>query len=150
MIQKDSADTWRQCQWTASKRWLVVSVGVAMCAWLWALGLLCTSRTVLAQEEVKNPFEGDAQAIQEGFTLFQGLCVRCHGPGARGYSGPDLTDDYWLWGSKDADLFVTISAGRPGTLMSAFGERVTAIEIWKLIAYIRSQYQGKGRSEGSR
>jgi hypothetical protein len=29
--------------------------------------------------------------------------------------------------------------------MGAFGERVTAIEIWKLIAYIRSQYQGKAR-----
>lgn len=151
MMQKESADAWRQCQWPVRERRLVVSVGVAMFAWFWALGLLlCTPRTAQTQQEVKNPFEGDAQAIQEGFRLFQGLCVPCHGPGARGDSGPNLTDDYWRWGNKDADLFATITAGRPGTQMGAFGERVTAIEIWKLIAYIRSQHQGKGRSEGGR
>ena len=146
MRRKESADAWRQCQWTVSKRWLILSVGFGMFAWLWALGpLRCTPRTVQAQEEVKNPVEGDAQAIHEGLILFQRLCVSCHGPGARGDSGPSLTDNYWRWGSKDADLFATITAGRPGTQMGAFGERVTAIEIWKLIAYIRSQHQGKGR-----
>jgi mono/diheme cytochrome c family protein len=146
MRQKESADAWRQCQRTVSTHWLVVGMGVALVAWLWALGLLlCTPRAVQAQEEVKNPFEGDAQAIQEGFLLFQGLCVPCHGPGARGDSGPNLTDNYWRWGSRDADLFATITAGRPNTPMGAFGGRITAPEIWKLIAYIRSQHQGKSR-----
>jgi hypothetical protein len=78
MIRKEPADAWCQRLWTVNTRSLVVSVGVAMFAWLWALGLLlCTPRTMQAQEEVKNPVEGDAQAIQEGFLLFQGLCVPC-------------------------------------------------------------------------
>ena len=151
MMQKESADDWRRHRWTVSGRWVVVMVGYGVFACLWALWpLQSTHGTVQAQEEVKNPFEGDAQSVQEGYLLFQRFCVSCHGPGARGDSGPNLTDDYWRWGDRDTDLFATITAGRPNTQMGAFGERVTAIEIWKLIAYIRSQYQGKRRPHQGR
>jgi cytochrome c(L) len=146
MMPKEAADNGRQRRWAGGGHWVVIIMGYGIAACLWILWpLLSTHGTAHAQEEVKNPFGNDPQAIQEGYILFQRLCVPCHGAGARGDSGPNLTDDYWRWGDRDTDLFATITAGRPNTQMGAFGGRVTAIEIWKLIAYIRSQYQGKGR-----
>src|SRR5262245_15078996 len=101
--------------------------------WLWArlggigavaLGLLAlalavggttmqlSARPVYAQEhpDVANPFEGDAAAIEEGRELFSRRCVFCHGTGAKGGKGPNLTSGKWKYGGRNADLFATILA----------------------------------------
>ena len=40
----------------------------------------------------KNPLEGNAQAVSNGKAMFRTRCAGCHGPDARGYLGPDLTE----------------------------------------------------------
>lgn len=102
-------------------------------------------QTAAGQEEPEgftNPFERDPQAIQEGKVLYQRLCIFCHGARGRGAKGPDLTDDFWRFGGRDGEVFASIAAGRPRTQMGAFAGRITSDEIWRIIAYLRSQYYG--------
>lgn len=97
----------------------------------------------LGAEDVRNPYTGNPQAIEEGKRLYLKTgCYACHGHEAEGAVGPDLTDDVWIFQPTDATLFNTIEHGRPGTLMAGWGDQLSADEIWKIIAFIRSKYRG--------
>jgi len=50
---------------------------------------------------------------------------------------PNLTDKEWKYGSSDADLFLTISKGRPSG-MPNWKNTLGSDRIWKVITYIRS------------
>ncbi len=89
-----------------------------------------------AKPEVTCPYMGDAAAIAEGKKLFDRNCAECHGDGTGG-SGPDLTDNEWLCGGSDAQIFATVSNGRPGG-MPSWSSDLKDDEIWKIIAFIRS------------
>ena len=52
-----------------------------------------------------------AQAL--GKSLYASYCTTCHGSDARGAPGyPNLTDNDWLWGNSEAELYTTIYNGR--------------------------------------
>jgi cytochrome c oxidase cbb3-type subunit 3 len=89
-----------------------------------------------AKPEVTCPYTNNAAAIAEGKKLFNKNCAECHGDGTGG-SGPDLTDNEWLCGGSDYQIFVTILKGRPGGMPSWSGD-LKDDEVWKIIAYIRS------------
>jgi putative heme-binding domain-containing protein len=85
----------------------------------------------------KNPFAGDAGAVESGRVMFRMYCAGCHGLRATGgRSGPDLTRGGF--GDADADVFHLISDGVPGTEMPAFGARLEDDERWRLVSYVRS------------
>lgn len=76
-----------------------------------------------------------------GKTLYNGVCAACHGTDGKGNTdmgAPDLTDDYWLYGSSKASLRKTIIEGRHGVMPAqreALGEaraRVVAAYVWSL------------------
>ena len=91
----------------------------------------------------KNPYTGDAAAIEEGKKLWRNTgCYACHGGGAEGGVGPSLIDDEWVYRPTDKTIYKAISKGRRGTTMKAWSSKLTPDEIWKVIAYIRSIYQG--------
>jgi len=96
-----------------------------------------------ASDPDKNPYTGDPDAIAEGKKLWRKTgCYSCHGGTAEGGVGPSLIDDEWVYKPTDKTLFKTISQGRPGTVMVAWSKELSDDQIWKLIAYIRSLYQG--------
>src|SRR5689334_16327054 len=98
-------------------------------------------------EQTRNPLTGDAQAISKGAVLFRQECVFCHGVGARGgMRGPDLTTGSWTHGGSDADLADTIKDGVPGTAMPP--NNLTADEIWRIIAYLRTLEQAPAPATG--
>ena len=70
--------------------------------------------------------------------MFRIYCSPCHGIGAQGGRGPDLTLGTYSAGNSDADLFKVISDGAPGTEMAAYSERFDENGVWRLISYIRS------------
>lgn len=81
----------------------------------------------------------DQHALDEGKSLFRGLCSGCHGGAARGGKGPDLTDERWLHGDGTDKSFASIiERGVPGTTMKKLGESLKPEQIGKIIAYIRS------------
>jgi mono/diheme cytochrome c family protein len=92
----------------------------------------------------KNPFAGDPAAVARGRTIYQSVCVACHGQSGKG-DGPaglalnvhpgDLTSAM-VRSYSDGELYWKISNGRapmPG-FAAAYGED----EIWKIVSYIRS------------
>lgn len=87
---------------------------------------------------VANPFEANAQAIQEGKALFGAMnCVYCHGPQASGLMGPSLEGPGWRYGGTPAEIYNSIHDGRPKG-MPAWGARLPPDQIWKIVAYIES------------
>ncbi|CAN0509726.1 unnamed protein product, partial [Phaeothamnion confervicola] len=108
----------------------------------WYAASLCATMLLLnpalAEEELRNPFAGDAAAAAEGKRLFLKTgCYACHGHEAEGAVGPDLTDDEWIYKPTDAMIFNTIAKGRRGTVMAPFGDQLAPEEIWKIVEFLR-------------
>ena len=85
--------------------------------------------------------------LQNGKDRYQARCSYCHRPDGRGgSSGVSLASQKYKWGSKASDIYSSISAGRPGTKMGAFGNPETGLttdEIFNIIAYIRTLQEWK-------
>jgi putative heme-binding domain-containing protein len=110
--------------------WTRSVLAVAM---LWAVG----GGLFAAQEPpIKNPLEGNPDAIQAGMGLFRARCADCHGIDARGARGPDITL-VWTSGRTDDGLFKTVKGGVPGTEMPA-NPRILDAEAWQILAYLRT------------
>ena len=85
-----------------------------------------------------NPYGNDPQAVQQGHDLFIKMnCAGCHGYGAKGAIGPNLTDGYWRYGGVPASIFNSIYQGRPQG-MPAWNPALPPQDIWKIVAYIQS------------
>jgi cytochrome c oxidase cbb3-type subunit 3 len=85
-----------------------------------------------------NPYADDRTAMVEGRKLFVRFnCSGCHGGRAGGGMGPSLRDVDWIYGSRDAQLFGSIAEGRAHG-MPAWHAHLTAGQVWKLVAYIKS------------
>ncbi len=97
------------------------------------------SQTAAARASIPttNPKRGDADEIAEGQKIFMSTCVACHLPDGRGLVGPSLVDPYWKYGSSDAELFTTVSEGRPGG-MPPWGPQLGADKIWEVLAYLET------------
>jgi cytochrome c oxidase cbb3-type subunit 2 len=86
--------------------------------------------------ESKNPFAGNLSAEEEGEKVFKENCAACHGEKGAGGFGPKLATTAHKFGGSDADLFTSISGGRPGG-MPSFLSRLGKERIWKAVTYIR-------------
>ena len=85
-----------------------------------------------------NPYAGDRTAMAEGRQLFVRFnCSGCHGGRAGGGMAPSLRDVDWIYGNNDAQVFSSIAEGRARG-MPSWHTRLTADQIWKLVAYIKS------------
>jgi mono/diheme cytochrome c family protein len=92
----------------------------------------------------------DPQMISRGETIFQGLCVACHGFNARGISGlgKTLIGSEFINSSTDDELHAFLLVGRPiqdplnttGVAMPPKGGNpgLTGDDLYDVIAYIRS------------
>src|ERR1041385_1419461 len=90
-----------------------------------------------APEPVRNPYESSAYAVSEGEMLFNAYnCSGCHFHGGGGI-GPALMDDEWIYGSSPAQVYATITEGRPNG-MPSFGGHIPAQQVWQLVSYVRS------------
>lgn len=85
----------------------------------------------------KNPLEGDPAAIRAGMGIFRVRCADCHGVDARGVRGPDITR-VWAESRSDGGLFQTLRNGVPNTEMPSVGARTSDVEVWQVLAYLRT------------
>ena len=87
---------------------------------------------------IRNPYEGNSQAITTGSKLFIAYnCLDCHGAEGSGAMGPSFQDGRWHFGGSPGEVFESIYQGRPDG-MPAWGGRITNDQIWMLTAYVRS------------
>ena len=88
--------------------------------------------------QIRNPFDGNPEAVAQGKELFGKMnCAGCHGYTVEGAMGPDLKDQYWRYGGTPVEIFKSIYEGRPQG-MPAWGQALPAAEIWKITAYLQS------------
>jgi cytochrome c oxidase cbb3-type subunit 2 len=86
--------------------------------------------------EAKNPYAADRAAEEEGEKIFKENCRSCHGENGAGGFGPKLATTSHKYGGSDADLFASISGGRPGG-MPVFLPQLGKDRVWKTVTYIR-------------
>lgn len=80
----------------------------------------------------------DPVAMSTGRNLFALNCSSCHGSDARGAKGfPNLTDQDWLWGGTEQDVYHTIAYGRDG-LMPPWGAVLGKDGVEDVLAYVLS------------
>ena len=88
--------------------------------------------------QIRNPYEGDAAAVAQGKQLFLSMnCAYCHMFEGAGLMGPALNGHGWRYGGTPAQIYNSIHDGRPQG-MPAWGTRLPADQIWKLVAYVES------------
>lgn len=75
--------------------------------------------------------------INNGKKLFQQYCVACHVEGGAGNVGPNLTDDYWLYGSDIKGIFKTIKYGAKNG-MKSWQEDFNPVQIQEVASYVLS------------
>ncbi len=96
-------------------------------------------------ERLVNPFPVTSESVAQGRATYASHCSTCHGQSGRG-DGPgaaalnpqpaDLAVHVPL--HSDADLYVFIRDGIPGSTMTAFSDRLTREEMWRLVNYLRT------------
>lgn len=80
----------------------------------------------------------DPAVLASGHDVFSKTCVACHGDHAQGNVGPNLTDAYWLHGSKISDLFKTIKYGVAAKGMPTWEKQLSPKQISDVANYIKS------------
>ena len=99
---------------------------------------LQASGVELPQIEVA-PIDMSPEAIARGQQLFSIACSQCHG--ADGYGtrmAPALNSQQFLSQTSDAAIQQIIAQGVPGTVMPAWGGRLSEADIAAIVAYLRS------------
>jgi cytochrome c oxidase cbb3-type subunit 3 len=84
--------------------------------------------------------EPKGAAATRGAAVFATNCVACHGPDAKGgrqFGAPNLADKVWLYGSSKDAVTDTVTNAHAG-VMPAWGERLDAVTIKMLAAYVHS------------
>ena len=89
-----------------------------------------------APPPIKNPVDGNPDAIRTGGAVYGTRCASCHGTDAKGTArGSDLTR-LWAAGSSDVQIFQSARRGVPNTLLPhSFGPDN---DIWAILAFLHS------------
>lgn len=147
---------------------LLMSVAILWEARAYAQAPTATGATVSATDLVKktpkgklhNPYKDTQKDIvAQGQTLFRSYpCSGCHGGDGGGGMCPPLTSADWIYGGDDDSLFRLVTLGsdelqkegytRQGLAavvgpMPPMGSIISnADDLWKMLAFIRSRYDG--------
>ena len=95
------------------------------------IGVMPAWGGVLGTEEVKdvanyvlfineNKLAYNEERASRGKNIFKEICISCHQANGKGMVGlaPNLTDDVWLWGSREKDIINTITNGHNNQMPS--------------------------------
>ena len=98
-----------------------------------------------------NPVAATPDSVATGAGLYSTHCATCHGPTGRGdgrlaaataaYGArpSNLADATWQHGGSDGEVFVAIRDGiGPDYAMDAYGDRLAAPDIWRLVNFLNS------------
>jgi cytochrome c oxidase cbb3-type subunit 3 len=93
---------------------------------------------VVLSDEAIQAMVKDAVVLAQGHQTFNSYCVACHGAGAEGNIGPNLTDNYWIHGSKPTMMVKTVTEGVPSMGMTPWKGVLSATQINSVVAYVIS------------
>jgi len=79
----------------------------------------------------------DTKQLQIGQDLYKSNCASCHGQKGEGMVGPNLTDEYWLYGSKVNDVFKMIKYGN-NKGMPSWQKQLNPLQMQQIASYIHT------------
>jgi cytochrome c oxidase cbb3-type subunit 3 len=91
-----------------------------------------------ATNENLAAFVGNSEAIDAGAAQYAVTCASCHGQAGEGLIGPNLTDEFWIHGFEDADIYRVITEGVLEKGMAPWGSILSPEQRAQLVAYVRS------------
>ncbi len=97
-------------------------------------------------DETNVTLATEASELAEGKKVFAAKCVTCHSADGEGGVGPNLTDEYWLYGNDIKDVFTTIKYGRGGGIMPAHEDKLKAEQIRDVASYVLSLPYKEGKA----
>lgn len=80
----------------------------------------------------------DGATVGKGREIFASTCAPCHRADAGGNIGPNLTDAYWIHGSKPTNLFQSVRDGVPAKGMPTWGPQLGDERVETVVAYVLS------------
>jgi mono/diheme cytochrome c family protein len=111
--------------------------------------LVAYIRAWQADPPVESPPDVDVSAVSgSGGELYQGVCAQCHGVNASGGVGPSLRSDVFREGTTRDEIYASVSDGHSATPMIAWGEILSAQQIYELTDFILSLPASDGTAEG--
>ncbi|WP_107038613.1 c-type cytochrome [Brumimicrobium mesophilum] len=102
-------------------------------------------------DKVVQEFTKDKKTISLGKEIYGNRCAMCHGDHGEGMIGPNLTDNYWIYGSEVKDISnIIINGTQKG--MPASKSVFTTTEIGQVVTYLMeikgTNYPGGKAPEG--
>ncbi|WP_400191592.1 cbb3-type cytochrome c oxidase N-terminal domain-containing protein [Hymenobacter sp. B81] len=79
-----------------------------------------------------------ATDLDEGKKLFVQNCAACHGQEGEGKVGPNLTDEYWLYGGEVNKVYKTVKFGVTSKGMVAWKGKLSSKQMLQVSSYILS------------
>lgn len=95
------------------------------------------SKMSMNVDETNATLMTDSKDISAGMTLFETNCVACHNPKGEGNIGPNLTDNFWIYGPDVKDLFKTIKLGTPNG-MPEHASKLNPIQLQQVSSFVLS------------
>jgi cytochrome c oxidase cbb3-type subunit 3 len=80
----------------------------------------------------------DPATVAQGKAIFTATCAACHRADAGGNIGPNLTDAYWIHGSKPTNIFHSVHDGVPAKGMPTWGPQLGEERVETVVAYVLS------------
>ena len=96
-------------------------------------------------QALDNPVPPTADSVATGRQRYVFMCRECHGntglgDGDMAHAGgdiPDFTDDVWLHGPSDGEMFLVIKEGVTAD-MQPYADRLGDEDIWHLVNYLKT------------
>jgi mono/diheme cytochrome c family protein len=97
---------------------------------------LAVEHHALADDATTDPYLGKPDAIDEGDSIYHSKCIICHG--LKGGRGPNLFQSTLT----DEQFMHVVINGRKGTVMPAWGLRLSPDDVWKVHSFIKAHPAG--------
>lgn len=95
------------------------------------------SKMAMNVDETNATILTGATDLSSGKALYEANCIACHNPDGEGNIGPNLTDDYWIYGPDVKDLFKTIKHGTPNG-MPEHASKLNPIQLQQISSFVLS------------
>ncbi len=95
------------------------------------------SKMAMNVDETNAELMTEDKDVSAGKALYEANCVACHNPKGEGNIGPNLTDDYWIYGPDVKDLFKTIKYGTPNG-MPEHASKLNPVQLQQVSSFVLS------------
>lgn len=79
----------------------------------------------------------DETELAKGKVIFIENCVVCHNQYGEGASGPNLTDEYWVYGGDVKEVFASVKYGTKNG-MPEHESKFNPLELQNVVSYVKS------------